>query len=84
MLILECNCEIAYKCLLPTGFYFYTAGENVMIYSIWNKYPCRFIKHNIIIKVKKYIYIRQKIQLTNEKEHIIQLFTKRNTQICNA
>ena len=51
----------------------------------WNKYPCRFIKHNIIIKVKKkYIYIRQEIQLTNKKKHIIQLFTKRNTQICNA
>ena len=29
-------------------------------FSSWNKYPCRFIKHNIIIKVKKkkniYIY----------------------------
>ena len=52
----------------------------------WNKYPCRFIKHNIIIKVKKKknIYIRQEIQLTNKKKHIIQLFTKRNTQICNA
>ena len=52
-------------------------------YVSWNKYPCRFIKHNIIIKVKKKkknIYIRQEIQLTNKKKHIIQLFTKRNTQ----
>ena len=50
--------------------------------SCWNKYPCRFIKHNIIIEVKKKknIYIRQEIQLTNKKKHIIQLFTKRNTQ----
>ena len=57
------------------------------VMGIWNKYPCRFIKHNIIIKVKKkniYIYIRQEIQLTNKKKHIIQLFTKRNIQICNA
>ena len=53
----------------------------IFFFPLWNKYPCRFIKHNIIIKVKKkkYIYIRQEIQLTNKKKHIIQLFTKRNT-----
>ena len=39
--------------------------------------PLPFIKHNIIIKVKKkYIYIRQEIHHTSKKKHIIQLFTK--------
>ena len=37
--------------------------DEMLIFSViiwyWNKYPCRLIKHNIIIKVKKkkkYIY----------------------------
>ena len=53
---------------------------NVTILSLyWNKYHCRFIKYNIIMKVKK--KIRQEIQHTNKKKHIIQLFTKKATNM---
>ena len=38
--------------------------------NCWNKYPCRFIKHNIIIKVKK-----KKIYIYGKKYNLL---TKRN------
>ena len=50
----------------------------------WNKYPCRFIKHNIIIKVKKkkkiYIY-GKKYNLLTKETYNTTIYKKKHTNM---
>ena len=54
-----------------------------LTFECWNKYPCRFIKHNIIIKVKKekiYIY-GKKYNLLTKETYNTTIYKKKHTNM---